>query len=84
MEIVFGSVPISEAFFTVIDADVTPSSLITGTVAYQAPTGKDLDEMEMDRLDLKFGPGSGQFSLYARGLDGYLHDKFKINYSIGG
>ena len=52
-------------------------------MAYEAPTGKDLDELDMDGLDLKFGPGTGQFTLYARGLDGYVADKFKINYLIG-
>lgn len=82
-EIDFGALPVAEASFVVADANVSPTSHITGTVAYEAPTGKDLDELEMDELDLKFGPGSGQFTLYARGREGYVSDKFKINYIVG-
>jgi len=39
--------------------------------------------MEMDAIDLKFQPGSGQFIVRVKGLEGYLHDKFKINYAVG-
>ena len=82
-EINFGSLPVSEASFLITDASVSPTSHIVGTVAYEAPTGKDLDELDMDELDLKFGPGSGQFILYATGENGYIADKFKINYVVG-
>jgi len=37
----------------------------------------------MDAFDLKFAPGSGQLTIFARGLDGYIADKFKINYLVG-
>lgn len=82
-EIDFGMVPVAEASFIVTDAAVSPSSRIIGSIAYVAPTGKDLDEMEMDALDLKFAPGSGQLTIWARGLDGYIADKFKVNYLVG-
>ena len=83
VEIDFGSLPVAEAKFIIADDAVNPTSHIMGGVAYASPTGKDLDELEMDELDLKFGPGSGQFILYARGCDGYIADKFKINYLVG-
>jgi len=82
-EIDFGAVPLSEKSFVITDAAVSASSHLIGNVAYEAPTGKDLDELEMDGLDLKFAPGAGQFTLYARGLDGDVADKFKINYLVG-
>lgn len=82
-EIDFGSTPVSEASFTITDADVVSTHQILASVAYEAPTSKDLDELDMDGLDLKCGAGSGQFTLYARGLDGYIADKFKINYILG-
>lgn len=82
-EIDFGTTPVSEASFLVTDADVTAGSQLTGSVAYEAPTGKDLDELEMDALDLKFAPGSGNFTVYVTGLNGYVADKFKLNYLIG-
>ena len=82
-EIDFGTTGVSEASFLISDPDVATDSRLIGTVAYEAPTSKDLDEVEMDGLDLKFAPGGGQFTLYARGMDGYVSDMFKINYLIG-
>ena len=82
-EIDFGATPVCEASFLITDADVSATSQLIGTVAYEAPTGKDLDELDMDGLDLKFAPGVGQFTLYARGQDGYVADRFKINYLVG-
>jgi len=82
-EIDFGTIPISEKEFTITDSDVLINSQITGNVAYETPTGKDLDELEMDSIDLKFAPGNGQFKIYAKGLEGYLEGKFKINYLVG-
>ncbi len=83
VEVDFGVVPKSEASFVVVDADVSAGSHIIGNVAYEAPTGKDLDELEMDSIELKFAPGAGQLTIYVVGLLGYLHDKFKINYLVG-
>lgn len=83
IEIDFGPTPVAEASFLIDDVNVLLTSFLIGNVAYEAPTGKDLDELEMDSLDLKFAPGVGQFTLYAKGLDGYVADKFKINYLVG-
>lgn len=82
-EIDFGSYPVESGEFTVIDTQILPSSHITGTVAYEAPTGKDLDELDMDSIDLKFAPGNGTLLIKARGLEGYLHGAFKVNYMVG-
>lgn len=82
-EIDFGTTPVAEAEFTVGDEDVTVFSRISGRVSYEAPTGKDQDEMTMDDLDLKFAPGDKSFTIYARGRDGYVADTFKVNYLIG-
>lgn len=82
-EIDFGATPVSEMLFTITDADVSATSQLLGWIAYEAPTGKDLDEMEMDVIDVKLGPGTGEFTAYVKGLEGYLADKFKLNYLIG-
>lgn len=82
-EVDFGTTPLAEAEFTVVDAEVSLTSQLIGTIAYEAPTGKDLDELEMDAIDVRFQPGTGQFIVRVKGLEGYLHDKFKINYLIG-
>jgi hypothetical protein len=80
-EIDFGSTPIEEKTFTITDANITTSSIITGSIAYEAPTGKELDELEFDNFDLMFVAGTGQCTLYARSLNGYVADKFKLNYA---
>lgn len=82
-EIDFGTAPVADAEFTIGDESVNVGSRLTGSVAYVAPTDKDLDEITMDHLELNFAPGDKQFTLYARGLTGYVSDKFKINYLIG-
>ncbi len=83
-EIDFGVTPLAEKEVTVTDADVLVTSQLIAQAAYEAPTGKDLDELEMDDLQLRCQPGSGQFLMFIRTADGsYLADKFKINYLIG-
>lgn len=83
-EIDFGSTPIAEQSFTVTQFGMTSSSNVICQQAYKAATGRDLDENEMDSLDLKAVAGSGQFTLYAKAIDGsYLADNYVINYSWG-
>ena len=82
VEIDFGALGLSEKSFTIIDSNVTVGSKIIGNLAYVAPTGKDLDELDMDAIDLKFAPGAGQFTMQVKGLEGYLADKFVINYLV--
>jgi len=83
-EVDFGTTPVADGTFVVVDAAVTAADQIITNVAYEAPTGKDLDEIEMDVLDIRAAAGAGQFTLYVTAVDGsYLHDKFKINYIAG-
>jgi hypothetical protein len=80
-EIDLGSTPVYEATFTITDANITTSSVIVGYIAYVAPTGKDIDELEFDNFDLRFAPAAGSCTLYARSLEGLVEGKFKVNYS---
>lgn len=84
IEIDFGTTPVSEGTFTVTHVGLTTESLIIASVAYVSPTGKDLDELEMDDLVIRAGNAStDQFQLFVRAADGsYLSDKFGINYII--
>ena len=82
-EIDFGASPVTEKEFVVTDAGVTAASHLIGMLAYEAPTGKDFDEAEMDSFDLRFGPGAGQFTLLARAAEGSVYGTFKINYLVG-
>jgi len=82
-EIDFGSTPVSEASFTIPDEAVLVTSRLIGCVAYTAPSGKDLDELDMDGLDLKLAPGDRSFTLYAKPVDGsYVAGTFLINYLV--
>lgn len=80
-EVDFGTVPVQSATFTITDTDITTSSNILGQIAYVAPTDKSLDELEFDSFDFRFTPGAGQCTLLMTALEGYVADKFKINYS---
>jgi hypothetical protein len=79
-EIDFGSTPVIEKNFVITNSILTTSCLITAQIALIAPTGKELDELEFDTFDFRCVAGTGNFTLYARSLEGYVADKFKINY----
>ncbi len=82
-EVDFGTTPVGNGTFTITDASVTTSSHIVAEMAYEAPTSKDLDEIEMDDIMLRCQPGTGQFTMFARSVDhSLLADKFKINYFV--
>lgn len=82
-EVDFGATPIEDATFTVTDVFIlSTSSNLCCWLSGDAPTGKDQDETTMDNLFIVGGPAAnGSFTLYIRGMEGYIADKFKINYS---
>jgi len=83
-EVDFGATPVSNATFTVTDSNVSATSQLIAQVAWEAPTGKEVDEIEMDDLQIRCKPAAGSFDMYIETADGsYLADKFKINYLVG-
>lgn len=84
VEVDVGSTPLFEQTFTITDASViSPAHKITGQVSGDTPTGKMSDEVEMDSYEILFTAGTGNFSMTLRGLEGYISDKFKIDYIVG-
>tara|TARA_R110000772_G_C13229577_1_gene432606 strand:+ start:417 stop:1088 length:672 start_codon:yes stop_codon:yes gene_type:complete len=83
-EVDFGTLPVYEKEFTITDTNAIATSNITASLAYEAPTSKELDEIEMDMLSISCGQSlAGSFKMFIKSIDGsYLADKFKINYSI--
>lgn len=83
-EVDFGATPVDSGTFTITDDFVSTASLITAVAAYTAPTGKDLDELEMDQLNIICGGAvDGAFSMFITAVDGsYLEGTFKVNYTI--
>lgn len=83
-EVDFGTTPVSDATFTVASVGVTTASQIIAQVAWKAPTGKEIDEIEMDNLEIRCQPGTDQFFMFINTADGsYLADKFIIQYLVG-
>lgn len=83
-EIDFGTTPVSEGSFTITHTGVTSNTKIIASMAYDTPTDKDLDELDMDDLIIRCGNATtNQFTMFVRTADGsYLADKFKINYIL--
>ena len=82
-EIDLGPLPVYDSNVTIYDNDVKSSSIVSAYMSGAQPTGKDADEVQMDFYKMIAYPEHGRFVLYIRGLEGYLHDKFKIIYSVG-
>lgn len=81
-EVDFGATPVANGTFTITDNTITSASIVTASTAYDAPTSKDLDEIEMDDLIIRCGQATaGSFTMFIQTNCGsYLADKFKINY----
>lgn len=84
-EVDWGANATNECFkeFVIVDASLTGSEYIIAQVAYEAPTGKDVDELEFDAFVCMCSPAVGQFRLAMHSLLGPAHGTFKINYIIG-
>lgn len=83
VEIDFGSTLYqTQKIFTIFDKDISSKELIIASLAYEAPSGKSLDELEMDELTLKCKANDGYAEIVATSLYGSVYGKFKINYTI--
>lgn len=83
VEVDFGELPLAEKTFTIQNPKVVQGSVITAEVAYETPTGKNIDEIEMDSFQVKCGNGNGSFPMIVSTTDGsYLEGNFKINYFV--
>ncbi len=68
--------------FTISDSTVAEGAKIIANIAYDAPTDKSLDEIEMDEIICTAGNSrTGSFDLIVKSLSGSLRNKFKVNYS---
>lgn len=84
IEVDFGTTNyVTEAIFTITDAACLITSKVIAVLAFEAPTGKDLDEVEMDSFFIECKAEAGQFQMHIYSLEGSVYGKFKINYGIG-
>lgn len=83
VEIDFGSgLNQHQKIFNIVDDNVSVGNKVMASLAYEAPTGKSLDELEMDEIIFKCKANDGSIDLIATSLFGPVRDKFKINYQI--
>lgn len=83
VEVDFGSAPVfGQKIFSVVDPDAKEGSLVVPTIAYVAPTGKELDELELDDFSIKGRSLSGTVELLIASLTGAVSGNFKINYTL--
>lgn len=84
VEIDFGATPVSNGTFTITEPGTTTAYRIMAQVAWAAPSGKDIDEIEMDNLQIRCKPGTDEFYMYIETADGsYLEGTFLIDYILG-
>jgi hypothetical protein len=85
-EVDFGSTPVRSTKFTISDASVLAGGKIVATLAYDAPTGRTIDEVEMEFDNIFIAAGNitagVSFDLYVGSGTGMLSGKYKINYSL--
>lgn len=80
----FGATPVYEAIFTVVDAAVTAGMRIMAELAYEAPTGRSLDECEMVDFDISSGQAvAGSFQMLVQSRDGLVAGLYKFSYTRG-
>jgi hypothetical protein len=82
VELDFGSFAVVEKVFTVVDAQVDPTSRIVMTHSGEAATGKQADEAEFDAIDCRCEPFAGGFRVYATSLLGHIYGLFRFNYVL--
>jgi len=84
VEVDFGPLPIAIETFTVYDDRVRANTRIIADVLYEAPTGKDLDEVTMDDFECMAGNArTGSFEIVVNATDfSYLEGTFRIGYTL--
>lgn len=83
-EINFGdSLYTTEKEFDILNSSVKSTDIINVSVRKEFTSdGKREDEPEMDSFYFMSKPYDGGFKLFVRSLQGSVHGKFKINYTI--
>jgi len=84
VEVDFGSNSVNDKTFSITDADITINSKLMAFKAIKSPSsGRHIDEIIVENIELMPYPKSGGFDLYAYSKCGLVSGKFIINYIIG-
>jgi len=82
-EIDFGSTPVFDAQFTIVDVTVGATDKIIVVSSGNAPTGLAVGEGQFDNIGYTAKAASGSFTLWAIAVPGPVMGKRKIFYQIG-
>lgn len=82
-EIDFGSTPVYDATFTVVDAAVSGTTEVAVVQSGATATGRAAGDALFDSITYAAVPGAGQFTLYALAMPGPVVGKRKILYQVG-
>lgn len=82
VELDFGTTPIKWKKFSVTDSNIVSTDIVDCKLAYLQPTGKSLDEVEMDSFYILSKPFSGGVIFLIKSLEGHVKGKFKFRYQI--
>jgi len=86
VEVDFGGTPTYTGVFDIIDAEVVAGVSIVAVQVGVAPTGRPLDENEMDMFNIVGAPAipaTGKLRLYISSRMGPVTGKYKFGYTIG-
>lgn len=78
----FGSTPVYDAVFTVVDASVVPGSKIIIVPCGKAATGRTADDWQWDGLILAATPGAGVFTVYCTAHPGPIVGNRLVQYQV--
>lgn len=82
VELDFGAIPIKWKKFSVTDSNIVSTDIVDCKLAYLQPTGKSLDEVEMDSFYIICKPKAGSIDFLIKSLEGHVKGKFKFRYQV--
>lgn len=83
VEVDFGTTPVYDATFTVVDAAVSATTEVAVVQSGVAATGRAAGDSLWDGITYAAVPGAGQFTLYAAALPGPVVGPRTILYQVG-
>lgn len=84
VEIDVGTTPVPDFDAVVTDAAASTGSKVFATVSWDAPTGKDADDVSMDTYVVNADAGAGSITFRIAAHEGWLEGTYKIDYLIAG
>jgi hypothetical protein len=83
VEVDFGTTPVFDAQFTVVDALVSAASKVAVVESGKTATGRTAGDSQWDSIAATADPGAGTMTVYAVALPGPVVGKRKLQYQVG-